>query len=87
MHHLQSESPLCADLPRSVCAAQLDSRLLHGRERLRWEGMGMSGLFTTRRPGCTPCSVSSLERGESCAHRKAVLGVSHIHVNGRGCLL
>ena len=66
MHHLQSESPVCADLPRSVCAVQQDSGLLHGSERLRWEGMGMSGLFTTRRPGCTPCSASSLERGDFC---------------------
>ena len=47
----------------------------------------MSGLFTTRRPGCTPCSVRSLGRGDSCAHRKAVLRVSHIQDNGRGCLL
>ena len=66
MHHLQSESPVCADLPRSVCAVQQDSGRLHGSERLRWEGMGMSGLFTTRRPGCTPCSASSLQRGVFC---------------------
>lgn len=56
--HLQSELPVWADLPKSACMEQLDSGLRQVAARPRCEGMGRSGLFTTRRPGCTPCSHS-----------------------------
>ena len=43
-----------ADLPRSAWAEQQDSGLLQVTLRLRCVGSGMSGLFTTSRPGVHP---------------------------------
>ena len=66
--HLQRELPLWGDLARSACVGQLDGGLVQVTGRRPSDAKGRSGLFTTSLPGCTPCTTTHSNQGDS--HRK-----------------
>ena len=56
---LHVPSPVCGEVPRLAWLGQHGAALrAHAAALLRCSRvMGRSGLFTTNRPGCTPCTT------------------------------
>lgn len=67
--HLHAASPLCSEAPRSAWLGQQGAGARAQGRCSR--ALGRSGLFTTSRPGCTPCAktpvrVSASQRLLAC---------------------